>query len=149
MIKEFKASNFEGYNGEKIMLDEEVHPRFIKMNDVAAKHGIIVVVMDSIRHGMDVVGAVVPPSKMSNHFIGYAIDFNLKKKSTGEWFNNAKLRDDKGPDEAFCIEVVDTCGLRWGDAFKKKDAIHFDVPLNITNPVLWHVKYKAIKAEIQ
>ena len=103
------------------------------------------IITSSFRKDTNVKGAIVPPAKKSNHLIGQAIDFNLKHKITGVYYNSIKLADDTGPDELFLTEVVKSIpNIRWGDAFKVKDSVHIDTALNLRNPVLWQEKYNKI-----
>jgi len=72
-------SNFEGYKGRKIIVDTDFHHFMDEMNAMAAEIGVTIVIMDSMRdHGRKLTGTVVEPSKISNHLVGHAIDFNLK-----------------------------------------------------------------------
>ena len=145
MLKQFHASNFEGYLGKNIIVDEDFIPVLSKMNEIAIKHNMLVIVTSSFRKDIKVKGAIVPPAKKSNHLIGQAIDFNLKHKITGAYYNSIKLADDAGPDEVFLTEVVKSIPhLRWGDAFKIKDSVHIDTELNIRKPTEWQQKYDEI-----
>ena len=140
-MKKFVASNFQGICN----VDEDFLPVLTKMNEIAIKHNMIVIITSSFRKDTNVKGAIVPPAKKSNHLIGQAIDFNLKHKITGVYYNSIKLADDTGPDELFLTEVVKSIpNIRWGDAFKVKDSVHIDTALNLRNPVLWQEKYNKI-----
>ena len=145
MIKKFTASNFEGLNKKQILVDEDFYAVLLKINEIAIKHNMQIIVTSSFRKDTNVKGAIVPPAKMSNHLIGQAIDFNLKHKITGVYYNSIKLADDQGPDELFLTEVVKTIpNLRWGDAFVVKDSVHIDMSLNLRNPIKWQEKYNEI-----
>jgi len=140
MIIKFTASNFEG----KCDVDTDFVPYLKKMNEIAVKHEMAVIVTSSFRNSINVKGAIVPPAKMSNHLIGFAIDCNLRYKPTGEYFNSKKMGDNEGLDLLFCEDVVNNSGLRWGQAFKTRDSVHWDLPINLTNPDLWHQKYNEL-----
>lgn len=140
-IVEFKASNFVGYNGKPIMVDEDFVPYLKTMNDIAVKSNMQVIVTSSFRKDTNVKGAIVKPATMSNHLVGHAIDFNLMDLTTKEYFNSKKMADDKGKDEEFCKEVSAKTGMRWGDAFQVKDSVHMDDSLNLLNPRLYSEKY--------
>ena len=140
MLKKFQASNFQG----NCVVDEDFIPTLEKINNLAIKHNIIIIVTSSYRKDANVRGAIVTPSKKSNHMIGQAIDFNLKNSKTGEYFNSTKLADDKGLDEIFMQEVAKETGVRWGDSFSVKDSVHIDTGLNVSNPVKWQQKYNKI-----
>jgi hypothetical protein len=140
-MKKFVASNFQG----NCTVDEDFIPVLTKINEIAIKHNMIVIITSSFRKDTNVKGAIVPPAKMSNHLIGQAIDFNLKHKITGVYYNSIKLADDTGPDELFLTEVVKSIpNIRWGDSFKVKDSVHIDTALNVRNPVKWQEKYNEI-----
>ena len=141
MIIKFTASNFEG----DCNVDDDFVIHLEKMNEVAVKYNMIVIITSSFRKDTNVAGAIVTPAKMSNHLIGHAIDFNLKNIITGEYYNSVKMKDGGGYDELFCNEVVAITGLRWGMAFQVADSVHFDDGINIINPELWHKKYNETK----
>ncbi len=141
MITKFTASNFEG-NCEA---DSDFIPYLEKMNEIAIKHDMAVVITSSYRTSTLVKGAIVPPAKMSNHLIGFAIDCNLKDLTTGEYYNSKKMGDEDGLDWLFCEDVVNNSGLRWGRAFKTPDSIHFDYPMNLLHPETWHQKYNELQ----
>jgi len=143
---EYKASNIKGYNGHKIMVEEGFAPRLDTVNLLAIKHNVTVWVTNSTRIGdVKLKGAIVKPASMSNHKVGHAIDMNVQDNKTKEWFNTAKMRDGKGVDNAFLIEVDLDSQLRWGGRFTTKDEVHIDDGLNIINPEL----YKKIFNDLQ
>ena len=133
----FKASNFESLKGGNIQVDEDFAPLLVKMNEVAVKHGINVIVTSAFRSDTNVKGAIVTPAQMSNHLVGHAIDCNLRKGK--EYFNSAKMNDKLGADNVFIKEC--TAFLRWGGEFHNTDPVHFDDELNIKNPDLWKKKF--------
>lgn len=137
MIKQYKASHFEGICN----VDEDFFADLDQMNYIAQKHNMIVVVTSSFRLDAKVKGAIVPPSKRSNHLIGQAIDCNVKNKKTGEYYNSTKMGDGKGADELFLRDVDENTNLRWGVAFNNPDSVHFDSGLNLKNPKKWQEKY--------
>lgn len=138
-IINFKASNFVG----DCEVDEDFSTYLSKMNEVAIKHKITVIVTSAGRKDTNVKGAIVTPAQMSNHLVFHAIDCNLKSIITGEYFNSEKMKDGKGLDEAF-IQDVKECGLRWGGDFHTVDSVHFDDGLNIHNPELWKKKFNEL-----
>lgn len=143
---EYKNTNIKGFQGHKIMIETSFAPKLDTINTLAIKHGLMVWVTNSTRIGKVVLkGAIVTPSKISNHKVGHAIDMNLQDIKTGEWFNTAKMRDGVGKDNVFLTEVDLDSQLRWGGRFSVKDEVHIDDGLNIVNPEL----YKAIYNDIQ
>lgn len=139
-IVAFKASNFSG----DCHVDSDFVPYLDKMNAVATKHNMIVIVTSSLRKDTNVKNAIVVPAKKSNHLIGYALDANLKNKITGEYYDSTKMGDGTGSDEIFCKAVVAETGLRWGQSFSKKDSVHFDYNLSAISPAKWEEKYKLL-----
>lgn len=136
-LVEYKASNVVGYNGKKVIVDDEFVPKMDKLNAVCKAHGFLCVVTNSKREGTNVKGAIVPPAQMSNHIVGHAIDCNLQDLKTKEWYNSAKMGDGRGEDECV-IRAIETAGIRWGGEFRKKDEVHFDDSLNLNDPDKWH-----------
>lgn len=130
MIVKFTASNFEGYNGKSIMVHKDFVPYLNQMNELAVLNDFQVIVTSSFRTSSKVPGAIVPPAKMSNHMVGFAIDMNLKDRKSGTWYNSTKLGDGKGLDEKFLNEVVAKTGMRWGAAFNVPDSVHLDLEIN-------------------
>ena len=137
-IINFKASNFRG----DCFVDEEFVSLLVQMNEIAIKHNMLVIITSSYRTSIKFKGAIVPPAKMSNHFVGHAIDCNVKSIITDEYYNSKKMGDGKGLDELFLEDVDRNTDLRWGQAFNTPDSVHFDDALNIKKPLLWRKKYE-------
>lgn len=136
MIK-YTASNFRN----ECTVDEDFIPYLDKMNEVAIKYGVTVIVTSSYRIDANVVGAIVHPATHSNHMIGHAVDCNLEHE--GMYYNSTKMLSDVGVIKTF-IEQVEATGMRWGGRFKHPDSVHFDDALNIKNIVLWTTKYNLL-----
>ncbi len=146
-LVEYKASNIKGHNGHKIMVEASFCERLDSVNELAIKHNVTVWVTNSTRIGdVKLKGAIVTPARMSNHKVGHAIDMNVQCNRTKEWFNTAKMRDGKGVDNAFLVEVDLDSKLRWGGRFSRKDEVHIDDGLNIINPKLYKEIYKSIQS---
>lgn len=144
-IVEYKASNFKSFKGDKILIHIDFKPQLDIMNQCAAEDKMMVVVTNSGRmNNKHLKGTVVDPATMSNHMVFQAIDFNLQNIVTGEWYNSTKLGDSKGPDEAFIQKVLLRSKMRWGGNFRKKDDVHVDSGLNISNAKRWQEIYKKI-----
>lgn len=136
-MKQFNSSNFKG----PCTIDEDFEQVLIKMNSIALKYNITVLVKSSYRVDANVKGAIVKPATHSNHMIGHAIDCNLQLN--GVLYNSVKMQADKGIVQQFINEVKAT-GMRWGGDFGKSDPVHFDDGLNIKNMALWTAKYNAL-----
>lgn len=122
-----------------------VHNDFVPYMDIFCKcldlTGCKAVITSSYREKTDsITGAVVKPAKRSNHFIGYAIDVNIIDDMGVQW-TNAMLEYPSGKVLDF-IQLVQERGVRWGDDFK--DYVHFDKPINITDPQKWDAIYNEI-----
>lgn len=140
----YTNTNFVG----ECIIDDGFVPVADHINDLCKKHGFLFVVIHSRRKPTDQLkGVIVPPSKMSNHYVGHALDGNLKHIATGEYFNSKKMGDGKGPDDIL-IHDIENIMTRWGGRFKTEDSVHFDSGLNVKNPAHWHIlntKFNPIK----
>lgn len=97
------------------------------------KHKVKLFITSSLRTPEQIlINTVVTPAKMSNHFVGCAFDCNIYD-SKGKLWTSKELLYPKNEVKDF-IEDVKKEGLRWGGDFKKRDVIHFDLPLNIRFP---------------
>ena len=135
-MKSFTASNFKG----ECIIDEDFESILEKMNAIAQKYNITVVVNSSYRIDANVAGAIVTPATHSNHMIGHAIDCNLEH--SGMYYNSHRMQTDTGIIRQF-INEVKSAGIRWGGDFKSKpDPVHFDDALNVTDMLVWTTKYK-------
>jgi len=137
-MKQFSASNFKGV----CTIDDDFEQSLVKMNDIAIKYNITVLVNSSYRVDAIVPGAIVTPATHSNHMIGHAIDCNLQLN--GVLYNSVKMQSDQGTVRQFINELKATAGMRWGGDFGKPDPVHFDDGLNIKNMTLWTAKYNEL-----
>jgi len=106
------------------------------------------------RDDTKVKGAIVVPAKRGNHLIGFAGDGNIIDKK-GELWNSKDLKvftpeevAKKSPPNNEVLQFINLVRrsklLRWGGDFNTPDEVHFDTPLNITNPQRWDEIYKEI-----
>ena len=143
---EYQNTHFRvAKKGDKIIIHKNFIPYLDRMNEIAKKHTMYIIVVDSIRYNLNVVGAIVPPAKMGNHLVGFALDCNLMDIETKEYYNSKKMSDGKGEDEELIQEIINKGGLRWGGNFKTKDVVHFDYQINLHNPKEWHRIYKELQ----
>lgn len=131
----YTASNFEGV----CTIEESFKPYLDCMNEISAKYGITVVVIDSLRKPVDhLPGEIVPPAKMSNHIVGHAVDADLKYKQAYMTGRVLQTMYSTNTDIQNFIHDLITAGLRWGGLFSTPDPVHFDDGLNIHNPALYN-----------
>lgn len=114
-------------------------PYLQRVSQLATNCNAKVYVTSSFRRpGAPISGAVVPPASSSNHFVGYAIDFNLTPSSSNAiGCNSACLGGAVSamPAYAQCFtQGISGLGLRWGKSFNPTDPVHIDYPLNLNNP---------------
>ena len=130
----YKNTNIQG----NCLIDDGFIPVMDHINEVCVKHDFTCVIIQAKRDPkVKVKGAIVKPSDMSNHYVGHAIDCNLRNNKNGEYFNSTKMGDGKGDDESV-IHEFESAMNRWGGRFKTSDSVHFDSGLNIKNPLHWH-----------
>lgn len=131
-LLKFRGGHFEGFG--------YVHPEFkgaiININRYAWQCRVKVVITSSFRkdNGKKLVGAVYKPAKRSNHFVGHAIDMNLRD---GNRFCNSRclLNEKNHPKGVKCFiqKIKQDASLRWGGVFRKPDPVHIDDKLNYKN----------------
>ena len=134
--------------GAEVLADADFFPSLDRLNDLAAAAGVEIHVTSSFRDpDRAPSGAIVPPATRSNHFIGHAIDMNVK--SASGFFNSQKLKRANLaalPTEVrdFIQKVRDDPGLRWGGDFNPEDPVHIDDGLNRTDPTRWQSKLNSL-----
>ncbi len=130
--------------GNELRADFDFFPCLDRVNAFAVECGLQVFVTSSTREpDRSVQGAIVPPAKKSNHFVGHAIDMNLKSASA--FFNSQALKLENFaalPAEVrrFLDRVRGDGELRWGGDFAPEDPVHIDDGLNRTDPARWESK---------
>ena len=134
--------------GAEVLADADFFPSLDRLNDLAAAAGVEIHVTSSFRDpDRAPSGAIVPPATRFNHFIGHAIDMNVK--SASGFFNSQKLKRANLaalPTEVrdFIQKVRDDPGLRWGGDFNPEDPVHIDDGLNRTDPTRWQSKLDSL-----
>jgi hypothetical protein len=127
---QFTASNFSG----DCTIDEDFEPILRRMNAIAQKYNITIIVNSSYRMDANAPGAIVPPATHSNHMIGHAIDCNLEY--AGGHYNSFRMQTDTGIVRQF-INELKAAGIRWGGDFGNPDPVHFDDGLNVKDITAW------------
>lgn len=134
--------------GAEILADADFLPLLDRLNDLAAACAVEIHVTSSFREpDRAPSGAIVPPAKRSNHFVGHAIDMNVKSPSG--FFNSGKLRRANLPAlpaevREFIQKVRDDPVLRWGGDFNPEDPVHIDDGLNHSDPARWQSKLASL-----
>ncbi len=134
------------FAGAEILADADFLPLLDRLNDLASTCGVEIHVTSSFRDPDRAPnGAIVPPATRSNHFVGHAIDMNVK--SSNGFFNSAKLKRANLfalPAEVrdFIQRVRDDPDLRWGGDFSPEDPVHIDDGLNRNDPARWQSKFE-------
>lgn len=108
-----------------------VHAGFLdslaKVNEAAAATNVVLRFNSVFRlTGEPVTGAVVTPSQRSQHFLGNAIDWNIRYR--GQVILSVQMRNFAAlpQDVRSFLERVQAAGLRWGGVFTPSDPIHID-----------------------
>ncbi len=135
--------------GDEVRADADFFPLLDRLNDLASAAGVEIHVVSSFRDpDRAPSGAIVPPATRSNHFIGHAIDMNVKSPSG--FFKSQKLKRANLaalPSEVrdFIQKVRNAPPLRWGGDFNPEDPVHIDDGLNGTDPARWQRKLDSLK----
>jgi hypothetical protein len=119
MATELKTFTGSQFIGKPVLADIEFIPHLETINDFAATNGLKIFVTSSNRVlGIPVVNPNFPPSRMSNHFIGHAIDMNIQIGST-LYNSNALGNFSSLPAaiKAFITAIRNHPVLRWGGDF--------------------------------
>ena len=82
---DYTNTNFQGH----CSIHEDFKPYLDKMNEIAKRYAITVIVTSSYRVDANVKGAIVAPATHSNHMVGHAIDCDLKQ---GKELYNSHIR---------------------------------------------------------
>lgn len=137
------------YTNSKYLLGKPlvITQPFVKYMDkimiLCYTYGVRLYITSSLRTPEQKInGAIVTPSKISNHFVGCAFDCNIYDKK-GKLWTGKDLLYPKNEIKDF-IEAVKKEGVRWGGDFKTKDPVHFDFPLNIRFPEQYKQIYSAL-----
>ncbi|KAL9960388.1 hypothetical protein ACROYT_G033839 [Oculina patagonica] len=119
-----------------------------RMNSYAHACRVKIYVTSSFsKDGAGVVsGAVVKPSKISNHFVGHAIDINV---IDGANFCNSTCLGDASKQtkavKCFIFKIQGHGILRWGGDFAVPDPVHIDDGCNVRWRSVYDKMYKALQ----
>jgi hypothetical protein len=150
MATELKAFSGSHFIGKPVLADIEFIPYLNIINSLSSSHGLKIFITSSTRpFGLPVNGAIVPPSRRSNHLVGHAIDMNIQIGST--LFTSRELRNFgrlPPPAQKFINAIRRDPDLRWGGDFSPTDPVHIDDGLNIRDPANWNTKFSIIQADL-
>jgi predicted chitinase/predicted DNA-binding ArsR family transcriptional regulator len=142
-----RTFNLSSFTNKQVLADVEFGPSLEKINAIAIKNKVKLYVTSSFRSTSNVGGAIVTPSKKSNHMAGHAIDINIMWGPGYKNFANGDVMASPNPPapvKAF-IQDMEAAGFRWGQRFPEADPVHFDDGLNVNDPKRWIERYKATR----
>lgn len=127
LIVEYKNTMF---TGKPIKVHNGFTAALNRLNNYAKEADVKLLVIDSLRSPDKVLsGTVVTPSKVSNHFVGHAIDMNILYGVNYKTLCNSKEMAKENlpfPVNKFISLIRADKELRWGGDFKTKDTVHID-----------------------
>ncbi|MEO1627896.1 MAG: M15 family metallopeptidase [Bacteroidota bacterium] len=142
VLVEYSNANF---TGKPITTHTGFVPQLQKINSYAGKHNVKVWITSSYRPDTDVDGSIVPPSQMSNHMVGHAIDMNVQYydgQGNLQLANSKMLSKDNQANwpasvKGFLTDIINDPDLRWGGDFSSDpDPVHIDDHYN-KDPDAW------------
>ena len=150
-LKEVNSLYIKGLYGKQILIHHEFEESLSKIEQLAEKYNLVLVVNSSYRFpGTSIGDAVVVPVTKSNHNVGYALDINIKynhRKYINKHLSREYYKELPSNIKAFLNDIRNDSNLRWGGDFKTEDPVHIDVPLNIINNRLWDAYSKNCSIE--
>ena len=151
--KESPLRLFQGsrFRGKPCRADVQFLPSLKLINSYAEQADVYIHVTSSFRTTTNVKGAIVKPSKTSNHLVGHGIDMNIIY-GNNQWANSAvlgKYPKVPAPVKQFIKSIIDDSTLRWGGKFRSKDPVHIDDNLYHTDSKKWHRRYQAMQKAVQ
>lgn len=139
-LEEYDGVNISGLLATQILVHKEFIPYLKQIDKYAQQDSLQIIVNSSYRHDKTVLyRKVVRQAKNSNHFAGYAIDFNIKYKGEKYFANNLRKKNfRKLPKriQHFLNKIRKNKRLRWGGDFG--DPIHIDIAINKKNTKLYN-----------
>lgn len=136
--------NTKHIQGKPLHIAETFNNKVVYLENLLYKHNISLWVTSSLRAPeQKIQGAIYQPAKLSNHFVGHALDMNLFIGK--RWFNSSKLKAlpnieankldrDQQQIMSFLTELKSDGELTWGGDFTPADPVHFDDRFNLTDP---------------
>lgn len=119
--------------GEILRASTSFFPRLDMLMDLCIAHEVRLHITSSLREPYrSVTNAIVEPSKLSNHYVGHAIDMNIIHDQ--RFYNSTRLKHFEALPrqvQAFLNAVHNPDEMRWGGRFSKPDVVHIDDGLNL------------------
>jgi hypothetical protein len=148
----YKSKHIKGFRGQQILVHRDFEKALDRLESYAAEQGITLIVNQSYRkQDQKVRGNIVAPASRSNHFVGYAIDANIRYRNQ-KYFAAILMQSnlDQLPEPIinFINAVRKDKSLRWGGDFKTQDPVHFDVPINHTRPKSWLTQFERCRKDV-
>ena len=141
VLVDYSGPHLTGHRGRQILINKSFLPQMKRLEAYAQQHNIEIKVIQGYRNpGQSLQNTVVEPATKSNHFSGFAIDFNIRFK--GKTFTSVDMKKNNLNElpsniQAFFDLVRRDMDLRWGGDFYREDPVHIDSPLNDENPEKW------------
>lgn len=144
-IIEFVSANHSFASDQPIYVHTDFAAKLTALETAAAERQIKILVTSSLRSPQQqLTNTVVTPAKLSNHFVGHAIDVNFICDDIC-YGSQAFATNQAVPQSIYdCIGEAVAAGLRWGGYFRIPDYPHFDDKLNISNPDEYMKKFKSL-----
>ncbi|XP_078385010.1 uncharacterized protein LOC144667463 [Oculina patagonica] len=144
-LARFRGGYFEGKSG---VVHTGFRAAIETINQYAISCQVKIYLTSSFRKdtGGKLSGAIVKPSKISNHFVGHAIDMNIREN--GELCTSGCLRDVKKHTpgvKCFISKIRKHPTLRWGGDFTTPDVVHIDNKVNLRLRWYYDLLYKSLQ----
>jgi len=88
---EYEGKNIKGLRGTQILIHKDFKKHLKKIDDYAFNNNIELIINHSYRPKKQTLNrTIVKPVKLSNHYAGFAIDFNIKENRIKYFSNDLK-----------------------------------------------------------
>jgi len=145
-LVEYNGKNIKGLRGRQILIHKDFEKYIEQIDRYAIENNVKLIINQSYRTEKQILSrTIVEPAKLSNHFAGFAIDFNIQSNRIKYLANDLERNSlDKLPDNVqdFINDIRKNHDLRWGGDFLKEDPVHIDYPLNLKSKNRWVVSSK-------
>ena len=140
-LTDYNGKNISGKCGAQILIHKGFKKHIEQIDKYADANNIKLIINHSYRpKNYNLSGAIVTPAKLSNHYCGFAIDFNIKyngKIYSSIEFEKSSWNNLPSNIHNFINDIRKNKDLRWGGDFQIKDVVHIDSPLNLKDKNKW------------